>query len=153
MEDYTLHPSMKTVWAAYALALIVIVAGLWAYYTYGLYKPRWWMAVPLIALLPPLNMHLKRRLLTLRFHDDHLTLETGFLSRTRRTVDMAKIQDVTVQQSLGQRMLGVGDLMLESAGERGSMSIQNMDRPRVIADAILNSARRSPGSGAHIGLG
>jgi uncharacterized membrane protein YdbT with pleckstrin-like domain len=153
MEDYTLHPSMKTVWAAYLFAIIVIGAGVWAYYTYAEDKPRWLIAILLIALVPPLKMHLTRRLLSLRFHDDHLTLETGFFSRTRRTVDMAKIQDVTVQQSFSQRILGVGDLMLESAGERGAMAIQNMDRPRVIADAILNSSRRSPGSGTRVGLG
>jgi uncharacterized membrane protein YdbT with pleckstrin-like domain len=91
-------------------------------------------------------------MVTLRFHDDHLTLETGFLSRTRRTVDMAKIQDVTVRQTLGQRILGVGNLMLESAGESGSMGIANLDDPRGIADTILASARRSPGAGMRGGV-
>jgi uncharacterized membrane protein YdbT with pleckstrin-like domain len=88
----------------------------------------------------------------MRFHDDHLTVETGFLSRTRRTVDMAKIQDVTVRQTLGQRILGVGNLMLESAGESGAIAIANLDSPREIADQILESSRRSPGAGARIGL-
>jgi uncharacterized membrane protein YdbT with pleckstrin-like domain len=146
MENVTLHPSMKTVWFAYVMAAIVIVGGVWLYYEFAQDKPAWIMALLLIALLPPVKMHLERRMLSLRFHDDHLTLETGFLSRTRRTVDMAKIQDVTVKQTLGQRILGVGDLMLESAGDQsGSMAIANLDRPRVIADAILNSSRRSPG--------
>ncbi len=77
-----------------------------------------------------------------------LTLETGLFSRTRRTVDMAKIQDVTVQQSFGQRLLGVGDLMLESAGESGAIGIRNLDQPRVIADAIIAGSRRSPGASA-----
>jgi len=82
-------------------------------------------------------------IVTLRFHDDHLTLETGFLSRTRRTVDLAKIQDVTVQQTLRQRLLGTGDLMLESAGESGGMAISNLDRPREIADSIIEGSKRS----------
>jgi uncharacterized membrane protein YdbT with pleckstrin-like domain len=90
-----------------------------------------------------LNMHLKRRLVTLRFHDDHLTLETGFFSRTRRTVDTAKIQDVTVQQSFGQRLMGIGDLVFEDAGESGGMAMRNLDRPREIADAIINSSKKS----------
>jgi uncharacterized membrane protein YdbT with pleckstrin-like domain len=145
MENVTLHPSMKTVWFAYIVAILLIVAGGWAYYTFAPDKPAWFMALPLVFLLPPIKMHFERRMLSLRFHDDHLTLETGLFSRTRRTVDMAKIQDVTVKQSLGQRLLGVGDLMLESAGESGSMAIANIDRPRAIADAILNSSRRTPG--------
>ena len=143
---------MKTVWAAYAVAIVIIGAGIWVYFQYAVDKPRWLLAIPFIALLPPLKMHLKRRLVSLRFQDDHLVLETGFLSRTRRTVDTAKIQDVTVRQTLGQRLLGVGDLMLESAGEGGRMSIANLDRPREIADAIINSSKRAPDARSRGGL-
>ena len=146
MEDATIHPSMKSVWAAYLLAIAVLLAGMWAVYKYAEYarnQSPWLFLIPLIVLLPPLRMHLKRRLVTLRFHDYHLTLETGFFSRTRRTIDMAKIQDVTVQQTFGQRIMDVGDLMLESAGESGAMGIRNLDRPREIADAIINSSKKS----------
>jgi len=146
MEDRLIRPSMKTVWAAYGIAIIVILAGIWVYFEYEANWPVWVPAILLILLVPAIRMHLGRRMITLRFHDDHLTLETGMLSRTRRTVDMAKIQDVTVRQTLGQRLLGVGDLMLESAGESGAMGIANVDSPREIADQILASSKRSPGA-------
>jgi uncharacterized membrane protein YdbT with pleckstrin-like domain len=146
MEDRLIRPSMKTVWAAYGIAIIVILAGIWAYFEYEPNWPVWVPAILLILLVPAIRMHVSRRMITLRFHDDHLTLETGMLSRTRRTVDMAKIQDVTVRQTLGQRLLGVGDLMLESAGESGAMGIANVDSPREIADQILASSKRSPGA-------
>ena len=144
---------MKTVWAAYGIAIIVILAGIWAYFEYEPNWPVWVPAILLIVLVPPVRMHLSRRMITLRFHDDHLTLETGMLSRTRRTVDMAKIQDVTVRQTLGQRFLGVGDLMLESAGESGAMGIANVDSPREIADQILASSKRLHGNGGRGSLG
>jgi uncharacterized membrane protein YdbT with pleckstrin-like domain len=144
MEDRTIRPSMKTVWAAYLLAAAVVATGIWAYLQYAQDKPQWLPAIPLILFLAPLRMHLKRRLITLRLHDDHLTIETGFFSRTRRTVDVAKIQDVTVRQTLGQRILGTGDLMLESAGERSAMAIQNLDHPRRIADTIIAASKRPP---------
>ena len=118
MNDRLIRPSMKSVGAVYLLALIVLAAGIWAYYRYATDEPAWLMALPLVAFLIPLKMHLQRRSVTLRLHEGHLTIESGFLSRTRRTVDMAKIQDVTVSQTLGQRLWGVGDLRLESAGER-----------------------------------
>jgi putative membrane protein len=146
MQDRTIYPSMKTVYAAYVLAVIIILAGVWAYYAYGQEYPKWLMAIPLIALLPPLRMHIKRRLISLRLHDDHLTIESGFFSRTRRTLDLAKVQDVTVRQGLGQRLLGVGDLMLETAGEAGAVGISNLDGPRALADEIIAGSRRS-GSG------
>jgi len=143
MDDFTIHPSMKSVWAAYLVAGVIAVAGMYAIYQYNQDKPDWVYLIPLIALLPPLRMHLKRNMVTLRFHDDHLTMETGFFSRTQRTVDTAKIQDVTVQQTFGQRLIGVGDLMLEDSGQSGGMRIPNLDRPREIADTIINSSKKS----------
>jgi uncharacterized membrane protein YdbT with pleckstrin-like domain len=115
---------MKAVWAAYLLAIAVLIAAIRALYPYAQDQPR--------------------RIVTLRFHDDHLTLETGFFSRTRGTVDMAKIQDVTVQQTFGQRIMKVGDLTLESAGESGAMGIRNPDRaaPRSPTPSF-NSSRKS----------
>src|SRR5947209_4220750 len=107
VEDHIIRPSMKTVWASYVVAVIVVLVGIWAWFKYEPDGPVWVPAILLIALLPPIKMHFSRRMISMRFHDDHLTLETGFLSRTRRTVDMAKIQDVTVRQSFGQRILGV----------------------------------------------
>lgn len=152
IEGVTIRPSMKTVWLVYGLVIVIIAACFWVYFTYAGDKPRWLLVIPFAALITPLNMHLQRRRITLRFQDDHLTLETGLLSRTRRTVDTAKIQDVTVKQTLGQRLMGVGDLMLESAGESGRMAIANLDRPREIADAIINSSKRAPDTRSRAGL-
>lgn len=142
LEDRTIYPSMKTVWAAYVLAVLVILVGIWAYFHYEPDWPVWSPAVLLVFLIPPIRMHLSRRIISMRFHEDHLTVETGFFSRTRRTVDVVKIQDVTVRQTFGQRLLGVGDLMLESAGEAGAISIANVDDPRGIADQILAASTR-----------
>jgi uncharacterized membrane protein YdbT with pleckstrin-like domain len=137
---------MKTVWAAYVFAAVVFGFLVWVYFAYAEEKPRWLLAIPLIFFWPPVKMHIGRKLITMRLSDGHLTIESGLLSNTRRTVDIAKIQDVTVRQSFGQRLMGVGDLMLESAGESGGMGIQNVDHPREIADIIIAESKRfSPG--------
>jgi uncharacterized membrane protein YdbT with pleckstrin-like domain len=143
MEDYTIRPSMKTVWLAYLVTVTVIAVGVAIYYSYSKDQIPWLPALFLILLIIPIRMHLRRRLFSMRLHDNHLTLESGFFSRTRRTVDMAKIQDVTVKQTLGQRLLGVGDLMLESAGEAGAMGIRNLDSPRKIADSIIEGSKKA----------
>ncbi len=140
---------MKTVWAAYGLALIIVIAGVWAYYRYLPTEPPWIMAIPLVAFLPPIRLHVRRRLVTLRLEGDHLTMQSGLLSRSRRTLDMAKIQDVTVRQTLGQRLLGVGDLTLETAGEGGRLEIDNLDSPQSLADDILAASKRSASARTH----
>ncbi len=142
MENFTIHPSMKSVWAAYFVAALVAIAGMWAIHQYAPDQPQWLYLIPLAALIVPLKMHIQRRMVTLSFRDDHLTLETGLFSRTRRTVDTAKIQDVTVQQTFGQRLMGLGDLVFEDAGESGGMAMRNIDRPREIADTIINSSKK-----------
>lgn len=149
LQARVIHPSMKTVWAAYLVAAAVLIAAVWCYFHYIPSEPRWLLAIPLIVFFPPIRMHMRRMLVTLVLDDDHLTLETGMLSRTRRTLDMAKIQDVTVRQTIGQRLLGVGDLMLETAGEGGAVGMHNVDSPRRIADDIIAASKRAAGIRAH----
>lgn len=134
---------MKAVYAVYVLAIAVAGAVMYLIREYATGPPTWLYLLPLVLLIPPINMHIRRRLISLRFHDDHLTLETGLFSRTRRTVDTAKIQDVTVQQSFGQRVIGVGNLIFQDAGESGGMAIQNLDRPRHVADSIIASSKKT----------
>jgi len=148
METRMIRASMKTTWAAYVVALLLIGVGIWTYLTYGHDQPRWLALLPLAVLVVPLSMHVKRRLMTLRLEDHHLTLERGFLSRTRRTLDMAKIQDVTVKQTLGQRMIGVGDLILEDSGQSGFYycrieTVPDHDPPQRTA----GGCRKAPGYG------
>lgn len=144
MADRVLHPSMKTVWLSYLIVFLIVCACIWAYYTYASDKPAWLMAIPLVLFLFPLRAHFSRRLITLKLESHHLTLESGLFSRTRRTLDMAKIQDVTVRQSVGQRIMGVGDVMLEDSGKGGTLGIYNIDNPRLIADEIIAGSKQSP---------
>lgn len=143
MEDRTIRPSMKLVWAAYAVVILIVIAGVVLYNLYGQDQQPWLMAIPLVLFIFPMRAHFRRRLISMRIHDLHLTIESGLFSRTRRTIDMAKIQDVTVRQSIGQRMLGVGDLSLESAGESSGMGMRNVDSPHAVADAIIAGSKQA----------
>ena len=142
MQDRSIRPTMKTVWAAYLFAAALVGVTGWLWYRYAGDYPLWGAAPVLIVFIPPIRMHLKRMLISLHLHDGHLTVERGFFSRARRTLDIAKIQDVTVNRSFWQRVLGTGDLRLESAGESGAVEIANVDKPREIADEILAESKR-----------
>ena len=72
---------------------------------------------------------------------DKLRYETGMLSKATRTIQLSKVQDVTVRQSLGQRIAGVGDLSIETAGESSRLTFPNIDGPQVIADRIIETGR------------
>jgi uncharacterized membrane protein YdbT with pleckstrin-like domain len=65
------------------------------------------------------------------------------LSRSTRTMELTKVQDVRVDQTFFQRMLGLGNLTIQSAGETGQLTINNIDRPEAVGDFILESARKT----------
>ena len=50
-------------------------------------------------------------------------MREGVLSRTGRDVPLYRINDVTFTHSLLERMLGAGTLIVESAGERGQVTL------------------------------
>ena len=68
--------------------------------------------------------------------DDRVRYEPAYLGRTTRTFLISKVQDVTVHQRVSQRIFGVGDLSIETAGGSGRETIFNIDRPQEIADLI-----------------
>ena len=152
-EERVIRPSLKLVIASYVTTVLILGAA--AYGAYGYrhdipFSP--WHLLALVLLLIPIRRHIRTRLVTLKVDTDHLTMEAGLLSRTRRTIDLSKVQDVTVRQTIGQRIIGIGDVTLETAGERSGIVMQTIDRPRATADLIIQRSRelmrqRSQGSG------
>ena len=43
------------------------------------------------------------------------------------------------RQSFGQRLIGVGDLTVETAGEAGILTIPNIDDPQAAVEAIIDA--------------
>jgi len=54
------------------------------------------------------------------------------------------VQDVRVDQSVKQRLLGMGRLSVETSGGSSTIAINNVDSPHKIADMILERSRHSP---------
>ncbi len=50
----------------------------------------------------------------------------GILSRSGRDVPLSRINDVSFEHSLFERLLGCGTLVIESAGERGQVSLEDV---------------------------
>jgi len=62
-------------------------------------------------------------------------------AKTTRTIQLSKVQDVRVDQRPGQRMFGVGDISIETAGEASRLTIPDVDHPQTFADEILNRSQ------------
>jgi uncharacterized membrane protein YdbT with pleckstrin-like domain len=95
-----------------------------------------------LLLIWPITRHWEQRFTKMTMIGDKLRYETGMFSRATRTIQLSKVQDVTVRQSLGQRMGGVGDLSIETAGESSRLTFPNIDRPQFIADKIIDESHK-----------
>lgn len=142
-EQQVIRPSTKLVIAGYVFIAILLAAAAFVLYSVAEKPFQPWHTLALLLFVFPLKRHIASRLVTLSIDTDHLTFETGLLSRSRRTIDLAKVQDVTAKQTIGQRMLGTGDLALETAGERSAMVMERIDNPRAVADMIIARSREA----------
>jgi uncharacterized membrane protein YdbT with pleckstrin-like domain len=137
------RPSTKVIKLGYALCLVLALAIAVYLKSIGPEDVRlWWlMVVPGFLAVLALTRHIKRRLMKLEILGDRVRLESGFLSKSTRTEEAVKLQDVRVDQTLGQRMIGVGDLSFETAGGSSRIVMRSIDRPQFVADHILELAK------------
>ncbi|MFB3826406.1 MAG: PH domain-containing protein [Bryobacteraceae bacterium] len=141
-----IRPTFKFIRLGYALAGLVVLAAVVAWAT--VLPQAWWLPIAAAALLLwPLQKHIKRNLTSITIAGDKLRYETGLLSKTTRTIQLSKVQDVRVDQNLGQRILGVGNLSIETAGETSRLTIANIDAPQRAADHIVDLAQHGSAKG------
>lgn len=67
---------------------------------------------------------------------DRLIYRSGVTSRQGREIPLERINDVSYHQSIFQRLLGVGDLLFESGGERGQEQFGSFAHPQDIQNEI-----------------
>ncbi len=143
MADLIVRPSTKTLKPYYtlAVALAVIVFFL---VNNGENRQQWYwaLAVPALLLLWTILRSIRLRFTKLTLTAGKLRFETGMLSKATETMEISKVQNVRVNQTLMQRMLNIGDLSIETAGEGSSRSMQGVDRPHQVADQILEAAQK-----------
>jgi membrane protein YdbS with pleckstrin-like domain len=101
------------------------------------------LAIPFAGQVWAAARHAEKLATTMNVDGGRIRYESGILSRTTRTLELSKIQDVRVDQSPMQRMLNIGNLSLETAGESGRLEMPSIDRPSQVADQLLDLARQT----------
>ncbi len=154
MADIVIRPSMKFIKAGYVCALLVVCAAVIVHYKYLVdqypqQKYPWLPIVSLLVLLWPIKRHLQRQTVKLTIAGDKLRYETGLASKSMRIIQLSKVQDVRVIQSFGQRIFGVGNISIETAGENSRLVVANLDGPRELAEQITDASGHSASTGLH----
>jgi uncharacterized membrane protein YdbT with pleckstrin-like domain len=61
-----------------------------------------------------------------------LILRTGVLNRSGHDMPLTRLNDVSFEHTLFERMLGCGTLVVESAGERGQLKLDDIPKVEVV---------------------
>jgi len=150
MHAMQVRQSLKGVQIAYAMEVILAfaIAAYWLSASNPPDIPLWApMLAPAAMFLLTVIRHIRRRATCLDVQGDRLRYEAGLFSKTSRILELAKVQDVRVDQTFGQRLIGTGDLSVETAGGSSRIEMDSIDRPKEVAENILNLSKTQRGQG------
>jgi uncharacterized membrane protein YdbT with pleckstrin-like domain len=145
MADLIVRPSTKLILGSYGLAVLVLIAGA-ILPLFGVAPHYWylWIIPGLLYLCATAYQHMGLLMNKLVISEDRLHHESGFIAKQTHTIDLAKVQDVRVEQSVKQRLMNMGTVTVETAGGGSQISIANVDGAQKVADEILSRSKHSP---------
>jgi uncharacterized membrane protein YdbT with pleckstrin-like domain len=74
---------------------------------------------------------------------DRLITRSGVFAKTSKEIPLERINNVAFHQTFMERMLGAGDLLIESAGETGQNRIYNVRNPEQVQLAIFKESEKN----------
>ncbi|GAC1439674.1 MAG: PH domain-containing protein [Mycobacteriales bacterium] len=75
--------------------------------------------------------------------DRRVLVRAGILARTGRDIPLSRINDITFSHTFVDRLLGCGTLVVESAGERGQVTLSEVPRVERIQRELYDLVERT----------
>lgn len=128
---------MAGVWLVLGLAVIVVGTlvldltgiGLWAMVAVGV--------LVILALAVPPIIQWKFRLYVLT--TERIVVRTGVISRDGTEIPLESINNVLYSQSVVERLLGYGDVLIESAGSQGQSRLDDIPDPEAFQSQVYRA--------------
>ncbi|HKP68457.1 MAG TPA: PH domain-containing protein [Pyrinomonadaceae bacterium] len=142
---FSITPTLKFVYVGYVLAvlgafLLVGVVSVFLTSMVGVWAS---VILGMALLLVPLFFHIRKKLVRYTLTDATIEIDRGLVSRTTQNIPLRRVQDITVSASVMQRMLGIGNLIVDNASEDGGkVVLEGIDSPKKYADLMLQQLRR-----------
>jgi uncharacterized membrane protein YdbT with pleckstrin-like domain len=74
---------------------------------------------------------------------DRIVHRSGVLAKSGREIPLERLNDIAVSQSLFERLVGAGDLLVESGGERGQSHFTDVRSPFTVQNTIYRELERA----------
>src|SRR4051794_21905069 len=94
------------------------------------------IALVVIALIWLVVRYLKWTTTEFVVTTERLIQRSGVLAKHGREIPLDRINDISFHQAPLERLIGAGDLVIESAGERGQQAIPDIAHPSDVQNAI-----------------
>ena len=109
-----------------------------------------------ILTLPSIGLAIAQWLaFRFRLEGDELIIDTGVFSRRRRVIPLARIQNIDLEQSIVERLVGVAQLRLETASggreTEASLQVLSLQEARALQQELIRR-RATGGRGEDPGL-
>jgi uncharacterized membrane protein YdbT with pleckstrin-like domain len=94
------------------------------------------VAAVLISLLWLLVRYARWHTTSFVLTNDRLVRRTGLISKRGREIPLDHINDISYHQTIFDRIIGAGDVSIESAGQRGQEVFPDLPKPGLIQNEI-----------------
>jgi uncharacterized membrane protein YdbT with pleckstrin-like domain len=75
--------------------------------------------------------------------DRRVLVRTGILARSGRDIPLSRINDITFSHTFLERLLGCGTLVVESAGERGQVTLADVPHVERVQRELYDLVERT----------
>jgi uncharacterized membrane protein YdbT with pleckstrin-like domain len=95
------------------------------------------LAVVLLAVIAWVALRVARRQTTnLVLTTDRLIHRVGIVAKRGKEIPLERVSDIAYHQSVFERLIGTGDLSIESAGARSRETLGDIPRPAMVQNEI-----------------
>jgi len=133
---FSITPAFYEVLPSYlvSIALSLIV-------TAGVAYARGSLGIALIAaavfFIRPIVRHIRLKGTIYTLTGAKLEIKTGIFSKDTKNIPLRHIDNVEVSETLKERLIGIGDVLIDSAALDTKMVMNNIKNPRKYADMIM----------------
>ena len=79
---------------------------------------------------------------------DRLIYRSGLVAKQGKEIPLERLNDISFHQGVLERILGAGDLLIESGGERGQQAFTDIRRPAHVQNEIYRQIELAQGRDA-----
>src|SRR5262245_10709132 len=137
---FSVTPTFYEVLPSYLLAVVLSLI-----VTMGVAYARGSLGIALIAaailFIRPILRHMRLRRTVYTLTGAKLEIRTGIFSKDTKSIPLRHIDNVEVSETLKERLMGIGDVLIDSAALDTKMVLNNINNPRKYADLIMEQLR------------